>query len=366
MSEILKRPLQPLQGMPLSTLFRVVKRNRFRIDAVFWGRFYYLAAIAAMNSVLRRCETLAFQHRITATQITQAPVFIVGHWRSGTTHLHNLLSVDEGFTCPTAFEAMFPHHFLFSEPMGAHIFNLIAPVKRPMDNLPFRANVPHEDEFALAALSSVSPYMRFLFPITGDDPHGSLDLERSSKADLERWKRSLVYFLKKLTYLEGKRILLKSPPHLGRIRTLLKIFPSARFIHILRNPYAVYGSTRKLWKDCLAYSHLQKITPSEVNAIIFEWYETLFELFERDRKVIPERLLYEMRFEDLEKEPLTELRKIYEALDLPGFDHYRQKVSGYLEKIADYKKNQYVLTSEDRFQVRTRWSRIFKRYGYHK
>src|SRR5687768_18104609 len=44
------------------------------------------------------------------------------------------------------------------------------------------------------------------------------------------------------------RSILKSPPHTCRVPTLLRLFPDARFVHIVRDPYAVYPSTLHLWR----------------------------------------------------------------------------------------------------------------------
>lgn len=360
----MRRPLQTIQGMSFGTLFRVLKRNGFSVESPYLGRFLYLIAMGALNSILSRCEKMAYGHRIETCVIKEPPLFIIGHWRSGTTHLHNLLSIDENFTFPTAYEAMFPLHFVFSQPSGPFIFDLIAPSERPMDDLPFSANVPHEDEFALAALSTVSPYMRFLFPLTGDHPYSVLDPERLPEEDLERWKASLVYFLKKLTYLKGKRILLKSPAHLGRVRTLLELFPEAKFIHIVRNPYEVYHSTRKLWEECLAYSHLQTANPERVDDIILRWYKEIFSLFQRDRALIPAGSLHEMKFEDLEKAPESSLQQIYEGLGLPGFDCYRKRVYPYLKGIKGYRKNHYFMDTLNREKIRSQCRSIFERYDY--
>jgi len=356
--------LQTIQGMSVGTLFQVLERNGFRVNPRFTGRYIYLVAMGTLNSILGRCETIAYRNRIENCEIKEAPVFIIGHWRSGTTHLHNLLSMDDNFTFPTAYEAMFPHHFILSRPSGSLIFDLIAPPKRPMDNLPFSAEVPHEDEFALAALSTASPYMRFLFPLTGDYPYSVLDPQEMPEEYLERWKTSLVYFLKKLTYLKGGRILLKSPAHLGRVRLLLELFPGAKFIHIVRNPYVVYVSTKRLWEDCLAHTHLQTTNPERMDDIIFRWYKELFSLFQRDRDLIPAGSLHEMKFEDLEEAPEASLKQIYENLGLTGFDCYIKQVSGYLEEIRDYRKNHYVLDSVSREKIRNQWHNVFERYNY--
>jgi hypothetical protein len=358
-----KLAVQPIQGMTIGTLFRVLARNGFKVDTRCYGRLAYLAVWGVLNSMYGACETFFNARDIQAAQIKHPPLFIIGHWRSGTTHLHNLLSFDENFTCPTAYQCLFPHHFIFSQVAGP-VFNYIAPAKRPMDNVPFGSDVPHEEEFALAADSTVSPYMRTLFPVTGDKGYAELDLNCVPEEAQEKWKDSLVLFLKKVTLSDGGRIVLKSPPHLGRVGTLLDLFPEAQFIHIVRNPYVVYPSTHRLWRDLFRYAHLQIPGPALVDDIILSWYCELFSLFERDRRLVPPGALHELKFEDLEDEPETSLEKLYGELRLPGFTRFLERVRPYLATVKGYRKNDYHLEEADREKVSQRWRFTFERYGY--
>jgi len=358
----LDRP-QVIQGMKLSTLMKVLARNDFRVDPQYLGRLAHLLVLGVFNSVFARCEAFFNMEEIQAVDIEQAPLFVIGHWRSGTTHLHNLLNVDPRFTCPTAYQALFPHHFIFSQ-VGGAVFDLIAPKKRPMDNIAFSSQVPHEDEFALVAHCAVSPYMKFLFPVTRDEPYGALDPQRLPAHALEEWKQSFILFLKKVTLSEKGRIVLKSPPHLGRVATILELFPDAQFIHIVRNPYTVYRSMWTLWRNSVAYSCLQKADRDTVDELILSWYEELFSLFERDRGQVPQGALHEMKFEDLEERPLDTLRAAYETLQLSGFDEVEGRVVEYLDSIRSYEKNEHHLDDSSREKVSIRWRRTFERYGY--
>ena len=362
LSEIKKRP-QIIQGMTLSTLLKVLARNDFQVDAQCLGRLGYLVILGVFNSIYGACETYFNTEDIEAVKIEQAPLFIIGHWRSGTTHLHNLLNMDENFSCPTAYQALFPHHFVFSQ-AGGVVFNLLAPKKRPMDNVAFSADAPHEDEFGIAAHCAISPYLRIFFPVTGDNGYARMDMKALPPDAVERWKASFVLFLKKMTLSESGRLVLKSPPHTCRIGALLDMFPDAKFVHIVRNPYVVYASTHKLWRDSLAYAHLQIPKPELVDEQIMSWYEEMFRLMERDKSLIPAGSFHEMKFEDLEAQPVETLRTMYDSLDLSGFDPFSERVEQYLRTIKDYRKNEHRLTAEDREKVARRWRWTFDHYGY--
>jgi len=356
--------LQSITGMKLRDLWRVLARNRFQVDPCYLDRLSYLLIMAGLNSVMACFESRCNGYKIKSTEITDPPIFIIGYWRSGTTHLHNLLGFDPNFTCPTYYQVMFPHHFAYSQPWGMAYFNYFSPPKRPMDNMAIEAKAPHEDEFALAALSTVSPYMKVLFPRTGDNGFAVLDPLRLEKDALERWMAAMEQFVQKLTFSKGKRIVFKSPPHLGRVRVLLDLYPQAKFIHICRHPYEVYLSAKHLWQTGFSLSHLQKPEPETLEETILSWYKDLYSLYERDRELIPPGSLCEIKYEELVDNTLKSLENIYSTLGLPGFDEFWSRVSPYLEAQKSYKRNIYILDDETKERIRQHWGPIGSRYGY--
>ena len=117
-----------------------------------------------LNTVGALCDTLIYGNAIKSQQLNDEPVFILGHPRTGTTHLHNLLSKDERFAFATTFSVGFPSSFL-SMRLIAPVIGLIMDNKRPMDNMALAWDTPQEDELATNMMSSgVSPYMPLLFP----------------------------------------------------------------------------------------------------------------------------------------------------------------------------------------------------------
>ena len=352
-----------MQGMRLSDLWNVLARNDFRVERRYFDRLAYLIGIGMLNSVFGAVDSLLNAKRIAQIEIEPPPLFIIGHWRSGTTHLHNMLSRDEQFTSPAAYQCVFPRHFLVTGWMRA-LFNFLTPAKRPQDNVAFDAGVPHEDEFAVASYSTVSPYMRVWFPISGDEPYSEIDPQKLPPELLARWQQALSVFLKKVLVERNGRLLLKSPPHTARIGTLLKMFPGCQFVHILRNPYKVYPSTLKLWRTALQDSHLQTLKEGQLEEMTLAAYTALFDLYERDKHMIPEGALHEMKFEDLESQPEETLRILYDRLRLPGFDLFRVKLRAYLQSIQGYEKNILHQDEISREIVRQRWGVNFERYGY--
>ena len=356
--------LQLIQGMALRNLYKVLSRNDFRVDKKCLGHLAYLGCVGLVNSVLGFIEDLRYRSLIQDVHVEHAPLFVLGIWRSGTTHLHNLLSLDENLIAPTAYQAFYPHHFLATERLGAKILGFFSPSTRPMDNIAFNATVPQEDEIAVAALSTVSPYMRVLFPLSGDVPYAEQDPARLPPKALDEWKKCFLLFLKKLTLLNARRLVLKSPPHMGRLRIILELFPDARFVHIVRNPYTVFLSAKHLWQELGSHSCLQVLDDELLEERILLWYMDLFSLFERDRELIPDGALYEMKFEELEARPLQELEALYKTLGITGFESFKERAETYLESILGYKKNVFSLDERTQEKVSRHWRKAFERYGY--
>lgn len=354
---------QFIPGMTLGVLWRVLADNGFRVDPRRLDRLAFLHLAGIYNSLTAPFERRDNETAIRATAIEQPPILILGQWRSGTTHLHNLLGCHPDFHCPTLYQTLFPAHFAYSQRLGARCINYLVPATRPMDNVPLAVHTPHEDEFALAALCGISPYLRFLFPESSSS-RTALDPRRLSPGDLQIWKDTFLSYLRKLTFSSGRRLVLKSPPHTGRVETILGLLPGAKFIHITRNPYDVFLSSRKLWRDGAAHSHLQRPGPETVDGIILSWHLELFDLFERDRGLIPTGSLVEIRYDDLCLDPWNCLERIFAELNLPGFDLFRPRCEAYLGSVHGYRGNALAVDGATRRIVSTRWRRMFEAYGY--
>src|SRR5262249_34441633 len=154
-------------------------------------------------------------------------------WRTGTTLLHELLIQDPRHCFPNTYQCLDPNNFLLTERYFKKWFWFLLPERRPMDNMEVGWERPQEDEFALCMLGQPSPYLDIIFPNRPPLTPGALDLEGLTGTQRRQWKRTFYRFLQALTYHDPRRLVLKSPPHSCRIKTLLELFPDARFIHIV-------------------------------------------------------------------------------------------------------------------------------------
>src|SRR6478609_6043903 len=75
-------------GMRASTWYRLIFRNGLRISPTRWPMAFAISLVSFFNSAARPFQEWWFRRLISITQIKEGPIFIIGHWRSGTTLLH--------------------------------------------------------------------------------------------------------------------------------------------------------------------------------------------------------------------------------------------------------------------------------------
>ena len=351
-------------GMDFFGWMRLLARNRFDIHWTNWPTAAAITLLSMFHTVYRWWSWLWGGWNWPKVEIKHEPLFIIGHWRAGTTLLHELMVLDERHTSPTTYECLVPNHFLLSEDFSRRFLNFLLPAHRPMDNMPTGWDRPQEDEFALCNLGAPSPYLTIAFPNHPPQCQEYLTLEGVPPADLERWKRTLLGFLRQITLRTPKRIVLKSPPHTCRIKTLLEIFPKARFLHIVRDPFVVYPSTVNLWKTLYRKHGLQPPRYEGLEEHVFETFERMYRKFEAERDLIPSERFCEIRYEDLVKDPLGNMRAIYEKLGLGGFEMVLPALEEYVAGTAGYQTNKYDLSPELREQISRRWAGFIRQYGY--
>jgi hypothetical protein len=365
-----RRPWNPwvynLAGIPADRWWRLLKENQFAVDPLFYDRFVFHTLFSLVNTLYSKREERVYGAAIDGTNVKEAPIFIVGHHRSGTTHLHNLLALDDSqFAYPNTYQAAFPFSFLCSERILARIVALLLLKRRPMDNMVVDARYPQEDEFALSLISFCSPYLWFAFPRHYDRYVAYLTFHDVSSEETRRWQAALIWFVRKLTLKHGRRLVLKSPFHTARIRLILEAFPSACFIHVYRHPYTVFQSFRHMLQVLPWYLCLQNPGAAFTDDRIIEQYTAVYDSFFRDKAAIPSDRLYELAFERLEQDPVGEIGSIYEKFGLHGFEQVAPKLQRYLQSVAGYEKNRFPeLPPLLRKKLAQEWQQSFEAWGY--
>ena len=354
-------------GMCLTAWLGLLKRHRFRFTLNCLPGVLSVTLFSINNSWLALLDRLIYARRVKALKDIPSPVFVLGHWRSGTTYLHELMCLDTRLAYSDIYEVTFPDHFLLSRRFVGKWFNIFLPKRRPMDKMKVGVNRPQEDEFALCNMGVPSPYLTMAYPSDGPAQQRYLDLQDLSAAERSAWEAALLTFLKRQTLAKpGKRLVLKSPPHTARIDTLIRMFPDAKFVYIARDPLEVYASTMKFWKAMNSVQGLQNPADDDrwLEGYVLDTFTHLFNRYEACRELIPPGQLTEVTYESLVAEPKAQLAGLYAALNLESFEQALPAVDRYLEEASGHKVNPKQYTAEQVGKVRERWSAYIDRFGY--
>ncbi|MGQ9504048.1 MAG: sulfotransferase family protein [Thermogutta sp.] len=351
-------------GITFFGWIKVMADHGFRIAPRRLGMAILISFIGLFNSFLALIQQLILGRRINKTQLPADPIFIIGHWRSGTTLLHEMFILDPRLGFPDSYACFAPNHFHISRLFLAPLLGLLMPKMRPIDNMRFDWSRPQEDEFALCNMGVPSPYLSLIFPNEKPRYDRYLTMEGLSERELNWWKQKVLWFLKSVTFGNPRRMVLKSPPHTCRIRVLLEMFPQAKFVHIYRDPYAVFPSTVNLWKRLSRDEALQVPYYRGLEERVFDVFCKMYEAFERDRPLIPPRQLAEVSYEALVADPEGEMERLYRELDLGDFEVLRPHLAQFIAERANYKRNRFELSPTLKAEISRRWRFFFEKYGY--
>ena len=353
-------------GMLLGDFWKLLRENRFRIHPVKYPMTVLGAGCSTVNSVLSRVQRLTHGRKVASIELTEPPIFIIGHWRSGTTLMHELMAMDERLAFPSNFDAFLPHHFLVSRPVLYPLVKMLMPGKRPMDNMKMGVEFPQEDDFALCVYGAPTPYRRIAFPNRPSRDHLDLDLASATPQTRQQVRQSMEHFLKMLTAQYNSQLVLKSPPHTGRLKQLSEWFPGAKFIHMSRHPYRLVPSTMRLWKllDLLQGFQLPKYDDVWLKNYIFECKNLMYSAYLEQRSGIPSNQLVEVKFESLIEDPVAEMKRIYNQLEIDQFDQVQPQLQTYFEQRKDHKTNPFSLDPALRSDIDSSWSQYMEVFGY--
>lgn len=356
--------MNALTGFRWGDWSRLLKEVKFSIDRQYIGRASQVTMFSLMNTWYYRSEKRNYQSEIDKASIEQ-PIFILGHWRNGTTLVHELLARDPQFAYPNLFEVSRPFTFLTREPVVEKMAGDADPTSRPMDNMQVTFRSPGEDEAGIAVLCLRSPAIAWMFPRYEAYYDRFLTFADAETKDARRWQAALDLFMRKLTIRYHKPLVMKSPTHTARIKLILDLYPDAKFIHIHRNPFVVFQSTMKLYNTAVAGAYLQNPRDGSVVSGVLRRYEDMYDAYFSQRDLIPAGNLVDIKFEEMEKDPLQQMRLIYEQLHLPGFQEALPSFTHYMDQVSDYKKNTHKPIPEPLQQeITAHWQRCFAEWGY--
>ncbi len=351
-------------GMTLGAWLKTLHKGKYRISPRQLGMAAIVTGLGVFNSSFALLEKLLYGKTVARTELAGPPIFIIGHWRSGTTLLHEYMILDPRFSFADTYACFAPSHFLISRFFMRPAVSFLMPKKRPIDNMAAGFDRPQEDEFALCALGVPSPYLHLLF--ANDPPlyDEYLTLRNVSEEKRREWLDKLDGFIRSLTVIEPKRIVLKSPTHTARIRVLLEKYPDAKFVHIHRDPYKLFPSTYNLWMRLAKDEGLQVPNGQGLEEYILGTFERMYEAFEADIPLLKPGQFAEIAFKELTADPVGTLEKIYQTLELGDFDKVRSRIEEFAASQKNYQKNKFELDPDIAARIKERWSGYLQKYGY--
>jgi len=298
-------------------LERLMRAYRTEAKLTTLGRVTVRELIVSLLENLLRLEAERVRFPALTERRIQAPLFIVGLPRTGTTLLHGLISEDPENRVPRTWEVMYPATFPnTAEGIDAarqltaqrlEWANRLAPQFRAIH--PIAPDLPQE---CIAVTAQV--FSSIQFHTTHDVPSYQAWLEGHSQ------RLGYEFHYRLLQHLEarrpGRRWVLKAPGHLFALDDLLARYPDAKIIQTHRDPLKVMASMAS-HATVLRRAFSDAANPSQIAADWTERWARALEKFLaiRDRHA-PERFL-DLSYEAIEGAPLETIERIYAFLGWP-------------------------------------------------
>ena len=357
-------PVNPLVGADWHT-FREMTKDQ-PVDRGYRMKYCLTGAICRLLSLASPIQDYRYNKLLRDRPLVHDPLFILGHWRSGTTFVHNIFAQDEHFGHTTTYQTVFPHLMMFGQGLFKPVMGWLMPSHRPTDGMELTTDLPQEEEFAMNNTMPYSYYDFWYFPKSMLDYCDRwLTFEKATPQEIEVYKEAFMKIVKiSLWNTGGTQYLSKNPPHTGHVKALTELFPNAKFIYLMRNPYTVFESTRSFFTQTMAPLKLQEISDDQIEAYAVEVYKRLYRAYQEQKQFIPNGNLYEVKFEEFERDAYTVTQDIYERLNLPGWDEAEPAIRRYIESKRGYKKNQYEYADRTVKLVNEQWGQVIDDWGY--
>ena len=260
------------------------------------------------------------------------PVFIIGHWRSGTSFLQDALAKDSRFHYLSLYRMIAAQHFTVSDAWLRPGLNKVVmwlnwgyPLQRTTLNLDYSG----EMDVALTFLGSPYAYTwAHFFPKKFDDIFDELVFNQTNT----NWLDDYRFIMRKLQRQRpSAQLLIKSPGDTARINLLIKAFPDAKFIFLTRDKDETIRSNEYLWEVIQKNYSYQLIDEGRKHSIIARTYTRLLDHFHQQKNCIPESQLYTVNLTELKNNPVDALERIYSHFN---YGTVPSSVSQFLQKNA--------------------------------
>ena len=296
-------------------------------------------------------QSLLLRRRLRRLVLPPDPLVVIGHWRSGTTFLHQLLAADPAWATARNSLTVAPQVAVLLKPLLRPLLHLVMTTVRPIDAVPWSENDPQEDELGIARLCMDTNMAGMAFPRAYP-----VHFRRSVLETTAGFERQWLRFTR-LTWLHDGRgrsgLLIKNSAHSARVGLILRHFPRARFVLLRREPS---DSIRSLVQVKQRLADLVGLQPPPDESTQVEETEAahrqLLEAFEASRAVIPPGQLLELDYVDLVATPLAAVQRIYDHFDCPGWERAQTAIAARLDQARSYRADPVQLSAaaESRLQ----------------
>lgn len=346
----------PLMGAGLPTLARAFVRNG-SVAPAHLGLAALMILSAAARAPFSVWDRVRFARLRRSRPRPEPPLLVVGHWRTGTTHLHNLLGLSPAFGHISPIASGLPNEILSLGTWLRPLLEKALPEDRHVDRVAVTPTSPQEDEIPLANMQPLSVFHALYFPKRFQEHiDRGVFFDGVSRAEVARWARLARDFADKIAiHQNARRLVIKNPVYTARIARVCEIWPEAPFVHIRRNPYEVFVSTRHYFRELLPELALQAYDTVDVEAFVLATFSRVMAAYEAESRHLPADRLIEVSYERLKRAPFEVLGDIHGHLGLPGWEAARPRIAAYLDTIGGYRPNAYAISAADRAKVDAHW-----------
>jgi hypothetical protein len=314
-------------------LERLLKSHRDEAALTTLGRITVRELIVSLLDNLLRMEAERAANPSIEQQRIAAPVFIIGLPRTGTTHLHGLISQDAANRAPLTWEVMYPAASRSADEIAharSHTVARLGWADRLAPEFmrihPIAADLPQE---CIAITAQV--FMSIQFHTTHDVPSYQDWFENASQRLAFDFHRRFLQHLqaKSSTACDAARWVLKAPGHLFALEGLLERYPDARIIHTHRDPLRVIASMAS-HATVLRRAFSDSADPSKIAADwAGRWSRALDKFLAVRDRGSPSQFL-DVNFESIETDPLGTVERVYDFLGWPLTTQARTAMQDFL------------------------------------
>jgi hypothetical protein len=343
-------------------LERLLASYRDEAELTTLGRITVRELLVSLLENLLLLEGERAAHPDVESARVADPVFIVGLPRTGTTHLHGLMSRDPKNRAPSTWEVMYPATRGATPEAIARIrartqtrldwANRLAP--EFMRIHPIAPDLPQE---CIAIHAQV--FMGIQFHTTHDVRSYEDWFERDSQNLAYDFHRRLLQHLQ--TQRPGDRWVLKAPGHLFSLAALLRRYPNAKIVQTHRDPLRVMGSMAS-HATVLRRAFSDGTNPHQIAADWAERWARALDDFLSVRDGAPPAQFLDLHYDSIEDDPLAAIERVYDFLGWSLTDAARAAMTAFLAANPKNKHGAHRYTLEQFGLDRAALARRFGRY----